>query len=1281
MVLAMGGSMIGSLSRSGGQRKRKLRGERRDYLRYLGQMRRNARRSARQQAEAMIWNHPEPAALWTIAASRRMWERRPTHGDYGEVRLGTGTQQLAVNLSPPASKPVEDLEPMCLAALRGFLEAHRSVPDLPIAIQALDFARILIRPKTVPVEVNSLIDWYGDKDAYPVEDALFDDAVAGSVRALLAQLVTFHSPDELRVVVCSSRERQIAWDWVKWLPHSLHPTDTDGVGNRRMVAENLTDLERLLGTTFMDRPRFDDRAPVSKDEPWTVIILDDVPVPPTARIASAGIRNCTVIDVSETFSWAPDNLTLRLRADAQEIQLISADQTGKETAARLCTPDLLSFVAMQALTRRLSPYRIGTSVETANPLVKNFDLTTLMGIGDPYTFEVEPLRSKKSRWDHLRIPIGITDTGSPVELDLKEAAQGGMGPHGLLIGATGSGKSELLRTLILGLAVRHSSDVLNFVLVDFKGGATFLGCERLPHTSAMITNLSDELPLVDRMQEALQGELIRRQELLRSSGFASARDYMKAHSEGAEIPPLPTLLIIVDEFSELLSSKREFIDLFVMIGRLGRSLGVHLLLASQRIDEGRMHALESHLSYRIGLRTFSAIESRSVIGVPNAYELPSAPGNGYFRPDTTSLVRFKAAYVSAPYRVETSQRRQREVRRRLMPYIVGYVQPTEPDPAAEEEIEVDEEASSSVATLMEIILDRLAGVGPEAHRVWLPPLHDPPSLDGLLPPLVADDARGFSTEQSSNSFPYLCVPVGIIDRPLEQRRDPLLAELTGAGGHVGIAGGPQSGKSTLLRSLMLSLALRHTPREVQIFALDFGGGALSGLTQLPHVGSIAGRLDPERVGRTIAETKTLLAERERRFAEFGVDSMTAFRQQLRAGTLPPGLADGFGDLFLVVDGWGTLRQDFEQLESGFSELATNGLNYGIHLVVTATRWSEIRPWLRDLLGTRFELRLGDAVESEIGMRVAANVPAIPGRGLTREAKHFLAAVPRIDGVNNAEDLSEAVRAAADAVAQAWSGPPTPTVRLLPTSLDFELLPEPADEWAIALGLDEDRLAPVWHDFDHAPHLMLFGDSECGKTNALRLIAKSIISRHTPDEARIIVADSRRDLYDAVPPEYQLGYAVTAASLEELLVPAIEVLTQRLPGADISPDQIRRQDWWDGPRLFILVDDYDLLTTGSTGPLAKLGQLLSHAAAIGLHVVLARSSAGVGRTVVTDATIRQLWDIGSPSLVFSCGREEGSFLGNVRPIRLPAGRAQLLTRRRAPLLVQTAYRPVDSTVGR
>lgn len=426
------------------------------------------------------------------------------------------------------------------------------------------------------------------------------------------------------------------------------------------------------------------------------------------RAALAGYRNAVVIDLAESLEWKPARPTLRLRIADGRLAMVGADRNRKDTVTELGRPDALTVRAATRLATRLAGYRIGDTVEAGEPLATDFDLTALLGIPDLRQLEVEKLWDRRGIPERLRVPLGLGADGRPVDLDLKESAQGGMGPHGMLIGATGSGKSELLRTLVLALALTHSSEVLNFVLVDFKGGATFLGLDRLPHTSAVITNLADEAALVDRMRDALHGEMVRRQELLRSAGnYASLLEYETARLAGTPLSPLPTLFVVVDEFSELLAAHRDFMELFVMIGRLGRSLGVHLLLASQRLDEGRMAALESHLSYRIGLRTFSAMESRGVLGVPDAYQLPSQPGNGFLRSDISTLTRFKAAYVSGPYRPKRRPSQQAVVAGQVVKYDTEYVTPRHLPFAAAEPEEVE-----SAESLLELAAARLTDAGP-----------------------------------------------------------------------------------------------------------------------------------------------------------------------------------------------------------------------------------------------------------------------------------------------------------------------------------------------------------------------------------------------------------------------------------------------------------------------------------------------------------------------------------------------------------------------------------------
>ncbi|MDR7280277.1 type VII secretion protein EccCa [Catenuloplanes atrovinosus] len=1173
---------------------------RREYLRRLAALRRRARQTALAQRDGLRYRHPDPDRLWSTVDSHRLWERRASDPDFGIVRVALGPQALATPLVPPVTRPLAELEPMCAGALRRFLDAYSLVPDLPVAVSLRAFGRIHLR------------------------------GAPGVARAMLAQLAVFHAPDDLVIAVCAGPDRRADWEWVKWLPHALHRTRTDAAGPLRLVAPALAELEPLLA----DRT---DRAQL-------VLVLDGADQAGAARPAGSGV---TVLDLDTPPPRSPDRATLVLTGGRRLISRTTESET------EVGVPDSLTVAEAEAVARRLAPLRLA-AVEAPRTGESGAEagLAELLGLGDPARLRpAERWSRPRPPRDRLRVPIGVGADGRPVELDLKESAQDGMGPHGLLIGATGSGKSELLRTLVLGLAAEHSSETLNFVLVDFKGGATFASLDRLPHTAAVITNLADELPLVDRMVDAINGELLRRQELLRRSGnIPSLREYDRARAAGAALAPLPSLLIVCDEFSELLSAKPDFIDLFVQIGRVGRSLGVHLLLASQRLEEGRLRGLDTHLSYRIGLRTFSSLESRAVLGVPDAFELPRSPGHGYLRFGTEPLVRFRAAYASGPYRPAAGPPvAEPAPTARVVPYTTGTVAaPRVPRPRAQIARE------PATRSLLDLMVDALEGAGPAAHRVWLPPLGDAPPLAELLGPVHVDPRRGLTVADPALRG-ALRVPVAVVDRPLDQRRETLWLDLAGAAGHVAVAGGPRSGKSTALRTLITALALTHTPEETQIYCLDFGGGSLAQAQRLPHVGGVAGRLDPVGVRRTVGEVRALLTEREARFAALGVDGMADYRARRASGEVED---DPYGDVFLVVDGWATLRADFDDLEPLVVEVAQRGLSYGVHVVVSAGRWMDLRPAFRDLLGARLELRLGDPADSTVSRRSAANVSAgAPGRGITAESMHLLVALPGV---------------APEEIAKAWTGPPAPPVRRLPAELPYAAVRDVRETGLrLPVGVVETDLSPAVLDFAADPHFLLFGDGECGKTSFLRALVTTITTRFAPAEARLVIVDFRRTLLGAVETDHLLGHASTAAAARTMVEGAAESLRRRLPGADVTARQLRDRSWWTGPELFVLVDDYEL-AGGASGPLQPLAELLPQARDIGLHLVLARRSGGAGRAY--DPVLTQLRELSAPGLVMSGNREDGPLLGDVRPTAMPPGRGQLKTRREGIRLVQVAYLP-------
>ncbi|WP_405699419.1 type VII secretion protein EccCa [Streptomyces sp. NBC_01383] len=1243
MLVSTAGMAVAQLVRHRRGSQGQLADVRRDYLKYLARTRMVVRGTARAQRDAQLYLHPAPEQLWSVVAEGgRVWERRIGDEDFGEVRLGLGRQRLATPLSAPDTAPPDELEPLCAGAMRRFLAVHGSLDGLPVAVSMRASYRVTV--------------------CGPAESA------QSAARAMVAQLVTLHSPEDLVVAVVAGPGAVARWEWTKWLPHVQVPGQVDGAGSKRLFGNGLGELEPLLANRLEGRPRFGREARPLLDRPHVVVVLDGAAVPPDSRFAAAeGLQGVTIVEVAPD---GPDRPRDGLSVVARPGLLRLESGTGP---AHEGVPDGISLPAAEALARQLAPLRTGGG-EDDEPLLADLDFTDLLDLGDAGSVDVARGRRPRSDSERLRVPIGVGEDGLPVMLDLKESARDGMGPHGLCVGATGSGKSELLRTLVLGLAVTHPSETLNFVLADFKGGATFAGMSHLPHVGAVITNLADDLALVDRMGDAIRGELRRRQELLRSAGnYAGIHDYERARAAGAALEPLASLILVIDEFSELLTAKPDFIDMFIQIGRIGRSLGVHLLLASQRLEEGKLRGLETYLSYRIGLRTFSAAESRTALGVPDAYHLPSVPGSGYLKTGTDEMTRFKAAYVSGAYRTGGSAlpagRLLAERRAAVFSALPVPVDHAAPDPgpapaAAEDDALAD--------TVLDVIVRRLEGQGLPAHQVWLPPLDRAPTLDQLLPGLAASDGRGF-TATGYGRPGGLTVPLGLVDKPFEQRREVLHLDFSGAAGHLMVVGGPRSGKSTLLRTLIASFALTHTPREVQFYGVDFGGGGLASLADLPHVGAMASRLDPERVRRTVAEVAGALAGREEFFRAHSIDSIAAYRRRRALGELP---GEVWGDVFLVIDGWSGLRTEYEGLEQVVTDIAARGLGYGVHVVLSAARYLEVRAALKDQILGRLELRLGDVMDSEFDRGVAARVPAgVPGRGQVAEKLHFMGALPRIDSVAGAADPADGTAALTAAVRAGWTGAPAPAVRLLPRRLPADQLPKGFEfpDRGIAIGIDETELEPVFVDFDTDPFFLVFGESESGKTNLLRLIAKQIAERYSPDEARFVVGDYRRSLLGALPESHLLEYAPTASAMRMHMEALAGVFARRQPPADVSPQQLRDRSWWTGPRIFVVVDDYDLVATGAGSALAPLTEYLPFARDTGVRFVIARSSAGASRSMY-EAFMQRIKELGAQGVVLSGDPAEGDLIGSVRGRPMPPGRGYFATRRRGNPLVQTGRLP-------
>lgn len=961
--------------------------------------------------------------------------------------------------------------------------------------------------------------------------------VRGLVRHVLRTIVLGLDPAELRIAVLTPKPHR--WRALRWTPHHRHPVLVDRCGPARLVAADADTLTRLLS-----------------DLTTPVLLIAD------GEVASTD-------ELEPHVRW-----TVRVNAGTGDPDLL-LDDNGKLYGAPGGQPvDALirSGAELDAACRR-----------SAGEATRADKGPVAEGAAD------EPLR-----------PILGTSGGAVVHLDIRESSRGGAGPHGMLIGVTGSGKSEVLRSVVAGLVSVHPPAELSLLLVDFKGGATFAPFERLPQTAAVITNLEDDPALVKRMQTALGAELRRRQQVLKAAGVASVEELSGAAA-------VPRLLVVIDEFSELLSAHPDALEVLVQVGRLGRSLGVHLLIAAQRLDEGRLKGLDSHLTYRIALRTQTAAESRSVLGSGVAAELANAPGHGFLRRGSAGPVEFRARFTGA---------------------VPPAAQPADGSPPAILHYVNGPLREASTVGTGPTILDAAIAAAP-AHPgrrlpIWVPPPSRSPTHQVLYDDLAVRPGRGYGTQHGSATT----AAVGLVDRPDLQRIDVALTDL--AAGHLAIVGTTRSGATTAAQTVLLSLALRSTPTELNLYLVEGSAGGFRPLRQLPHTAAYAGA-DPERARAVVRRVASLVAERETVGGR-------------RDGPL----------VVLAIDAYARFRDEHDELESVLLDITGRGLAVGVHVVLTAHRWLDLRARQRELFGNRIELRLGDPIESELDRRAAALVPrGVPGRGLSGTADPLYVA---------RSDAAALVRR----VEQAWAGPRARGLAELPPVLTIGNLSSDLTGQGLCVAVERSEGRAVILP-DEAPFCLVIGDPGSGRTSVLRSLGLQDARRGT----HLLVIDPRRRLLGDLPSEQVLGYAATPAAAAELLAGLAAGLERRMPAAEVTPHQLRGRSWWDGPQLHLMVDDYDVVTLIGTS-LAPVRRFLPYAADIGLRVTIARRAAGAA-AALHDETLSVLRDLGASALLLSRAVDEGSLLG-ARPGPAAWGTGVLSTSSRAAIDVQAITEP-------
>lgn len=1245
--------------------------QRRSYLRQLDDDREEVLRSAQLQRRNQLFVHAEPQRLDAVIGGPRMWERCPADPDFLDVRVGIGVQQAgesAVSLQWPDVPVGEELEPVTGGALRDFI---------------LEQSKIRGIGKVVSLRSKPGFGFIADDPA----------ELHALIRAMLCSLAVYHSPQDVKFMVVTRNPD--LWQWLVWLPHNQHDEMFDACGLRRLVFATPTELEEALdaelhrkgrgpwsppvgGTpTSMPSP-IESTAPAGLGPHW-VIVDDNVGTPEqwegvTGQKGMAGItvlRLATRIGVGIGFNDATQRFTLNDgRLSHRDTFYAVADSLADSTATRCA----------RALAR-WSPTSPGQLNETDS---QGAELLRALGISDPRDLDVERLWAESRgrgdpRW--AKVPVGVRPDGELQDVILRAKDFGGYGFHSVVIGTSGSGKSEYFLSLCSGIALTHSPETFIVIFVDMKFESAAQDLQGFPHVAGSLSNLGkDDRHLAERMRKAINGEIARRYRLFKDAGARDANEYEEMRLAGRDLEPVPILLVIIDEYLELFIHHPEWIDLVIHIGQEGRGCNVFFTLGGQRLDLSSLSKVKSNIAFRVALRAETAEDSRDVIGSDAALHLPSQEnGYGLLKVGPRDLEQFRCFYVSAPF---VLPKRAADVDSTVAmtfsqprSYTSTYQPLSELDSAALEMAEQPKEPDEFLfhadgfrkKKLVDVIRESLESQSSRPpHRIWLPPLEVSETVDALVARW-----RGRRWDDAYGQNPGLVFPIGVVDIPEDhdQRVHAINVEMD----NIIVVATAQRGKSTTLMTLMTSAALMYRPERVTFFCI---GASLFPIEDLPHVASVVSPTDAEGVSRTIASIEGLIAAREASFKAYQID-ICEFRERrfgFDAGIESTDPDDKFGDVILVIDNF----SDFYEKDSAMGEraiaIARQGLSYGVHIMTTATAWLVgQKQQLVNVSNARIQLRLSNPDETQMGegfqrKKAARNTLDRPGFGLTRDGHELLVGVPEVLGTAG-ERL--ATRHIGPLIADVTGAGRLESLARLPGRIPlaevaaaFAGTPGQSDPLNIPFGIGETALQPVMLPGKTVPNMLVVGRQSCGKTTTLATFGQMIVARCSPEQAQITIIDPKTSLIGKIQGDHVRAYAYTADDIDTVLAELAQSLRDRLPPSGLSQQELLSRGTWDGPHHFVLIDDEQELrphgVVGKSAATAPLWGLIERSREIGLHVIASRLPGNWAGVAVTSPFLQKMTGSRAPTLFMDNDPSAVKVFGRTSAQQLPSGRGLLVT---------------------
>lgn len=1315
------------------QEQREKKEKKEAYRQRLAEMRREMENYHDLQRNFYAYNYPNPETVLSVAQNRendkkddrfgtRLWERRTSDQDFGTVRLGMGTQASTVKYSLKMGKNNED--PLMYEAIK-LADDSKYVQNIPVTVKLRPYKKSAKDDNPDPGRHSIGIT---GKDSGRVYDF---------VRAMLTNFAAFHAPTDTRLFIFGAPQDENNWNWARYLPHcntgsGRKPGDQLCFSPRINEIENFWDV-MIKGDLERRLIRLADDANAEVSLPFLVIVVDalsvELPNAPTKNIdAQEAISlifrrgqelGATIIFLMPDTKYVPTQVETVIEVDAAAdgaSTLFRYTEIGVNTRRVIGIADTLSAeVASERFSLKLRGLSVRSTFGTAG-LPSNVLLLNLHEHinADRIDASVDAIweQWKKSRnkeeasW--LRVPVGFMP--GPKKRDLLFSANGD-GVHGMIAGTTGSGKSEMLITLILGLAMRYDPSVINFVLVDFKGGTAFKMFERLPHVVNLVTSLQGNAG--ERTFIALEFEMKRRAKMLADAGVPHIVDYRSAgYHRPDQLPadskvkpaPFPFLFIIIDEFAEMVKEMPQFRPKLDSVTRLGRAYGVSLILATQRPAGAVTDQMRANIKFKICLRVETAEDSRELLRASDAAFLPTGvPGRAYLMIGNDNSQLMQVAYGSYRYTPPTGK-----IEDERPPVIKWLERPKKKEKkaaaTAAEQLTI---ADRVVQVCAQLSLDKPDVV--KQDKPW------PDPLPVIMPlnaeyissamkklPKVTDafaDAPEDEEESVEDVIEYnpllpinkavdvwlkggdrwqpvdweagttLSAQMGLIDDPYHARQLPLNIDLKA--GSIIFFGASGKGKTGFLRTLATTLATTHSPDALWMYALDFGGGGLTPLMDLPHMGGIIGSEEGERVERLI---NTLKEWARSRSEQFSGDSLTVYNKAHPNNVQPA--------VLVMIDNFAEFRASYEDLIPDLMALIREGLAKGIYFAVTADQLSTVPGRLMSLFNQRLTLKLADPTDYiAIVGRVPADLDDIPGRGYINVEKTVLecqVALPVSVEVKNTEgelmDISGQIGYLAGLLRKAWVGKLPKTILKLESIIPLENIISQASDRRLEVMLGKERRDLTYLTLnlkEQGPHFLIQGSPFSGRTTTLRTFILSLAAKYSPERAAFILIDSQRRLFQYAEQEER--------TLTRIPHVRLAISEQNREQIDVMMESLKQTyAHRDGnlPEIFIFIDNYDDFgDLMERKLLPDFANLARRAGAEGLHVVIASGSPSSDELfkVITRSKYGMALDAeGGSKAPFNL-----TAMNKIAKLELPVGRGFLISAGRFQMLqISTPY-PIEN----